>query len=99
MSSKYTTGLIKGSGLINETQSLLELWEPQMDGLKLADLAIKENYISKVTAKRTKDIVSEFSRRYLVDGAKAASYLKTLTQCGTSLNQLKQLLYPLKKTG
>ena len=92
MSSKYTTGLIKGSGLINETQSLLELWEPKMDGLKLADLAVKENSISKATAKRTKDIVSEFSRRYLVDGSKAASYLKTLTQCGTSLNQLKQLL-------
>ena len=63
-----------------------------MNGLKLADLAIKENSISKVTAKRTKDIVSEFSRRYLVDGGKAASYLKTLTQSGTSLSQLKQLL-------
>jgi len=89
---KYTTGLIKGSGLINETLSLLELWEPQMEIRKLANLAIERNAVSKATARRTKDIVSEFSHRYLVDGGKAASYLKTLTQSGTSLNQLKQLL-------
>lgn len=89
---KYTTGLIKGSGLIDETFSLLELWKPQMNSRKLADQAVEKNVISKATAKRTKDIVMEFSHRYLVDSGKSASYLKTLTQSSVSLNQLKQLL-------
>ncbi|HEB09726.1 MAG TPA: DUF1819 family protein [Spirochaetales bacterium] len=92
MSSTYTTGLIKGSGLIDETLSLLDLWEPQTDGRKLADLAVAKNVISKATAKRTKDIVREFSYRYLVGSGTAAPYLKTLVQSSVSLNRLKQIL-------
>ncbi|MBA7606482.1 hypothetical protein ES703_13631 [subsurface metagenome] len=88
----YTTGLIKGSGLIDETLSLIELWEPEIDGRKLAKLAIERNAVSKVTARRTKDIVREFSHRYLVNGCKPALYLKALFQSGVPLNQIKQLL-------
>ncbi len=55
----YTTGLIKGSGLIDETISLFDLWERQMDGRKLADLAVGKNVISKATAKRTSVKISK----------------------------------------
>ena len=88
----YTTGLIKGSGLIDETLSLIELWEPEIDGRKLANLAIEKNAISKATARRTKDIVKEFSHRYLINSGKDALYLKALLQSGVPLNQIKQLL-------
>lgn len=88
---KYTTGLIKGSGLVDETLSLLDLWEPGMNGRRLADLAVEKNVISKATATRTKDIVREFSRRYLLEGGKLATYLKKLAQSSVSLNRLKQL--------
>jgi len=88
----YTTGLIKGAGLIDETLSLLDLWNQQMDGRELAQLAVEKNVISKATARRTKDIVLEFSHRYLAYSGKAALYIKELAQSSVSLNQLRQIL-------
>lgn len=78
---KYTTALAKGQGAIEETISLLRIWEPQMTPSELARKVVSEGVLSKATAKRAKDLVFEmFAPRYLRDNGRPAAQLKTLVE-------------------
>jgi hypothetical protein len=91
----YTTQLQAGLGLFDETRTLLEFWQPGMDGNALKKVALASGRFPALTARRLRNIVIEsFAPRYLVDQAEPALILKRLkdTLAPTDLRQL-MLLY------
>jgi len=93
VTKQYTTGLAKGQGLIDETLSLLGIWEPSTKSMELANKAVQEGILGRATGYRARDIVTRaFASRYLVNGARPAYYLKTLLNEGVSPPALTQLL-------
>lgn len=94
MTSAYTTQLQAGLGLVNETKTLLELWEPGMQTSQLYQVALDSGRFPNVTARRLRNVVAEcFSPRYLVNGGLPASHLKSLLPriSSADLNQLMLL--------
>lgn len=88
----YTTALAKGQGLIPETLSLLEIWEPGMGSSQLVSSALERGILAKATAHRVRGIITEgFSPRYLVDAKTPAFNLKYLLSRGVSMKSLSQL--------
>ncbi|MBX7223613.1 MAG: DUF1819 family protein [Blastocatellia bacterium] len=75
----YTTQLAAGLGQVDETKTLLELWEPGMSAPHLKQLALASGRFPNVTARRLRNFVTEcFAPRYLVQGGPPALYLKQL---------------------
>lgn len=75
----YTTKLQAGLGLIPETEKLLALWEPGMDGRGLLERALESGEFATMTARRLRNIVLEgFAPRFLVEESKPASALKSM---------------------
>lgn len=90
--SRYTTQLQAGLGLIDETRTLLELWEPGLAVPQLLQAALKSGRFTTVTARRLRNIIAEcFAPRYLVDKAAPAIRLKRLLP-RLSASELQQLL-------
>ena len=90
----YTTELLKVSGLISETISLLNFWEPGMSHKELADNAVQADLLGKASASRMHDVVIDgFAKRYLRPDASAARNLKVLVEKNTELNTLRQLFF------
>lgn len=88
----YTTQLQAGLGLVDETRTLLDLWQPGMNGNALKQLALASGRFSGVTARRLRNIVIEsFAPRYLADGAQPARVLKRLAGA-LAPAELRQLL-------
>jgi hypothetical protein len=89
----YNTNLAKGTGLINETLTLLEFYligEKKQDFL---ERCIASNILNKSTEHRTKDIVvSVFFDRYWKSDDNAIKNLKQIRENGLSLQALKSLL-------
>lgn len=75
----YTAQLQAGLGLLDETRTLLELWQPGMNGTALKQAALASGRFPAITARRLRNIVIEsFAPRYLVDDALPARILKRL---------------------
>ena len=75
----YTTQLQAGLGLIDETKTLLALWQPGMTTPVLVQAALGSGQFPNRTARRLRNIVAEcFAPRYLVDGGRPARHLKRL---------------------
>lgn len=89
----YTTQLQAGLGVIEETKTLLSLWEVGMDTGQLYQAALDSGMFPNVTARRLRNVVMEcFSPRYLCYGGKPAELLKELYPVLTS-REFNQLLY------
>lgn len=90
----YTTQLQAGLGMIHESLDLLRLWEPDDTAAKLSEKAVASGVFSRSTARRARNIVREmFAPRFLSDGAKAALYLKQLSESKSNSEDLTQLLF------
>ena len=77
--NQYTCNLTQGLGLIDETLSILELWEPGMGAVKLYEKVLSSGLFSTMTARRVKNIVVDVVRtRYLVDNGKPAMLIKAM---------------------
>ncbi len=75
----YTSRLGAGLGLIDETDSLLQLWSPKMTSLDLYKAALQAGAFPGMSARRLKNVVGEgFGARYLVNNAEPAVLLKEL---------------------
>lgn len=93
MNTPYTTQLQAGLGLIDETLTLLDLWQPGMDAPELQRHALKSGRFSTVSARRIRNIVTEcFKPRYLVDHGTPAARLQQLRAC-LSARELEQLFF------
>ena len=87
----YTTQLQAGSGLIDETNKLLDLWTPGIKIPELFDFALQSGAFPNRSARRLRNIISEsFAPRYLVENGNPASILKNLIPHITT-NELKQI--------
>lgn len=75
----YTTQLQAGLGMIQETLSLLELWEPGMDTPALCSRSLSSGRFPGSSARRLRNIVAEcFAPRFLVNEGRPAAMLKPL---------------------
>ncbi len=89
----YTTQLQAGLGLIDETTTLLELWQPGTTSPRLYEAALASGRFSGVTARRLRNIVTEgFAPRYLVNSGTPAQHLKLLS-AKLSTGDLLQFFY------
>jgi len=89
----YTTQLGAGLGLVTETQSLLDLWQPGMDTSSLFEVALESGEFPNVTARRLRNIIAEcFTPRYIKPEPKPASWLHKLHQ-HISPTTLKHLFF------
>ncbi len=78
-SKPYTTQLQAGLGLVNETMTLLELWERGMSANQLYQVSLESGRFPNVTARRLRNIVVEcFAPRYLIANGAPAMHLKCL---------------------
>lgn len=93
MKYSYNTNLAKGTGLINETLTLIEFYENGESKQAFLDRCIAHNTLNKSTELRTKDIVvSVFFDRYWKTDEKIIANLKYIRENGLSLDALKSLL-------
>lgn len=77
--TKYTTQLQAGLGLIEETKSLLSIYNDGMTAAQLYDTALESGLFPRVSARRLKNVIVEcFSPRYLKTDS--ARYLKQISQ-------------------
>lgn len=75
----YTTQLQAGLGLIEETRTLLDIWQPHMSANDLFKHALERGCFANISARRLRNIVCEcFAPRYLVSGDYPAGILKRL---------------------
>ncbi len=89
----YTTKLQAGLGMIPETKTLLELWEPGMKNSELFQISLGSGIFSNISARRLQNIVREcFAPRYILKDNYPALVLKNLKGCLTS-NEFSQLLF------
>jgi len=92
-SSAYTTQLQAGLGMVEETRSLLELWQPGLDVPALNQAALQSGRFPSMSARRLRNLVTEcFAPRFLCDSAKPATLLKTLFPL-LSAREFEQLLF------
>lgn len=89
----YTTQLQAGLGLIQETRSLLGIWEPGMSTSELYQSALQSGEFPNISARRLRNVVVEcFAPRYLVSEGAPARYLKQLADA-FSTTELSQLFF------
>jgi len=78
----YTSRIIKGTALLDETRSLLRAWRPGETAKVFRQRAREEGLLGKATAARSDDVVHRvFAPRFLVDGQggqEPAASLRTL---------------------
>jgi len=89
----YTTQLGAGLGVIGETRTLLELWEPGMSASQLFQHALDSGSFPGMSARRLRNLISEcFAPRYLAVNDYPAVILKKLGPFLT-LTEFTQLLF------
>lgn len=93
MSSKYTTQLGAGLGMIEETRILLDLWDRGMSARSVFESALQSGAFPNMSARRLRNFVVEcFAPRYLNNGGEPAKLLKDLN--GTVQDrELAQLMF------
>lgn len=75
----YTLQLQNGQGLIEETRTLLELWQPGVTPQALRTIALNSGRFSNITARRLRNVIYDcFAPRYLASNGKPATHLKRL---------------------
>ncbi len=91
--TQYNCKLGKGCGLIEETLSLLEIYQDGMTIDALLEYVHQSNTLSKCTELRTKDIVKlVFYPRLMSRNPKVPIWLKEIRSKGLLLHYFKQLL-------
>ncbi len=89
----YTTSLLAGLGVINETRILLNLWEPGLMGHALFKKSLDSGQFPRLSARRLRNLVIEcFAPRFLVKDDFPANVLKKLSNRLTSI-EFSQLLF------
>lgn len=94
MSEKpYTTMLNAGIGMIEETKTLFDLWEPGMNTGELNQIALQSGAFPQITARRLKNLIAEcFRPRYVIHNDTPAKYLKHLKE-SFSTREFNQLIF------
>jgi len=90
---KYNSDLLKGTGLIQETLLLLDIYTPGITKKEFIEEVIDSNVLVKNHNNRIKDIIEHvFYRRYVNYGEDSVVALKYLREKHVGLEVLSQLL-------
>lgn len=90
----YNSNLLKGTGLIQETLTLLDYYEEDENVLDFHKRILESGVLSKSTENRVKDIVRNvFAGRYLVYDLPVPKYLKEMRENYASIDVITQLFY------
>ena len=90
----YNSNLLKGTGLIQETLTLVECYEGDESVLDFHKRILESGLLSKSTENRVKDIVRNvFAGRYLGYDLPIPIYLKEMRDNYTSMDVITQLFY------
>jgi hypothetical protein len=88
----YNIDLCKGTGLIQETIALLDVYQPTMPQNEMAKLAVESNLLAKASPKRTSDIVKTvFYKRYVNSNSNNAIWLRGILKGNFGLQVISQL--------
>jgi len=89
----YSSMLNAGIGMIDETHTMLNLWQPGMGNVDLRRAALESGLFPNMTARRLQNFIKEcFGPRYLVKGGFPALLLKSV-QPVFSNREFNQLLF------
>ena len=90
----YNSNLLKGTGAVSETISLLSIYDRDTTKKSLLDYVLSTNFLSTNTEKRARDIVEKvFFNRYMQHNHLVPYWLRLTREKGLMVNQLSQLLY------
>jgi hypothetical protein len=89
---RYNIDLCKGTGLIEETMILLDVFDKNISKQDFLNKVIEENYLAKKSDKRIKDIVEiGFYKRYINNNDNVPEHLLKLKDNYISLNIIQQI--------
>ncbi|MEI8203058.1 MAG: BrxA family protein [Bacteroidota bacterium] len=89
---KYNSDLLKGTGLIQETLLLINIYEPSMTKSQMIRNATESNILVKASDMRIKDIVEiVFYKRFVKEDPQVPVYLKNLFTHYSTLDIIAQL--------
>lgn len=92
MTPAYDTNLLKATGLVQETLTLLEAYNPAMSKEDFRNYVITNDLLGKSTQSRVNDIISRnFYRRYVSAGIETIKALKQLQTNSIGFDVLNQL--------
>ena len=90
---EYNSGLLKATGLIQETLILADMYEEGMSKATLLQRVIEQDALSKATNSRVKDIIERaFFIRYINVNPKIMGVVKVLRRNYVGLDVLSQIL-------
>ncbi len=90
----YNSDLLKGTGLIQETMVLIDLYKEGMSKQELIEQVLQFNPLAKKHSNRAKDIVNHaFYRRFLKDGESSILEIQQLRNNLVSLEAISQILF------
>lgn len=94
MTATYDSNLLKGTGLVQETLSLLDAYRPGLSKAEFARYVREYDLLGKATQARVDDVINaSFARRYLSLGDDVVEALKRLRTNHVGLEAFTQLLY------
>jgi hypothetical protein len=89
---KYNIDLCKGTGLIQESMVLLDVYDKTISKQQFVEKVIRENFLAKKSDKRIKDIVEiGFYKRYVNSNKEIPIYLSKLKDNYISLSVIQQI--------
>lgn len=89
---RYNIDLCKGTGLIQESMVLLDVYDKTISKHQFVEKVIKENFLAKKSDKRIKDIVEiGFYKRYVNTNKDIPLYLSKLKDNYISLSVIQQI--------
>ncbi len=90
----YTSNLGAGTGLIEESIVLLDLWVESMDRVKLLESVRNSGALSRMTDRRLKNIVyDQFAPRFLDGFGPPAKWLRILMDAGVPTYQIVPIMF------
>jgi hypothetical protein len=90
----YNSDLLKGTGLIQETMVLIDLFREGMTKQELIDQVLEFNPLAKEHENRTKDIVNRvFQGRFLKEGGEVVLEIQQLRNGYVSLEIISQIIF------
>lgn len=91
--NSYSSMLNAGIGMIDETRTMLNLWQPGMGNVDLYRAALESGLFPNITARRLQNFIKEcFGPRYLLNKGAPALLLKSV-QTPFSNREFNQLLF------
>ena len=90
----YTSNMMKGGAMIQESLALLREWDPRIPPEDFTQIVIQQNLLGKATRARVRDILTRvFFRRFAAPGVPSGKHLRAMITAGFPDSVITRLLY------